>query len=249
MTIRNMKTNSSTPGNPSSLFRPRVGAVSARAAMAGVLAVLAAAPSARAGVTVPTLWTENGHSYQVVVVPDGIAWSDARDAAVASGGHLVTLTSEAENGFVHGLIAGEATAWVSIGTAPNQTTSGPWIGLFQAPGSAEPAGGWGWVTGEPLGFANWEINRPNDVGGIENFGQYFGVGVGNRAATWNDLNNRASDLVSLVAVNPRGYIVEFPAVPEPSTVASLLVAVTLTLRRRRPPGEAGTSRKSPTPSS
>ena len=62
-------------------------------------------------------------------------------AAAASGGYLVTLTSEAENGFVHGLIADEATAWVSSGIAPNQTTYGPWIGLFQAPGSAEPADG------------------------------------------------------------------------------------------------------------
>ena len=132
MTIRNMKTDSSTPGNPSSLFRPRVGAVSARAAMVGVLGVLAAAPSARAGVTMPTLWTENGHSYQVVVVPDGIVWSDARDAAAASGGHLVTLTSEAENGFVHGLIADEATAWVSSGIAPNQTlrSGGATVGPF-----------------------------------------------------------------------------------------------------------------------
>ena len=84
-----MKTDPITPANSSSLFRPRIGAVSARAAMAGVLGVLAAAPSARAGVTMPTLWTENGHSYQVVVVPDGIVWSDARDAAAASGGHLV----------------------------------------------------------------------------------------------------------------------------------------------------------------
>lgn len=217
--------------------------------MVGVLAVLAAAPTTWAGVTTPILWTENGHTYQVVVVPDGITWSAARDAAAASGGYLVTLTSEAENGFVHGLIADEATAWVSIGTAPNQTTSGPWIGLFQATGSAEPADGWGWVTGEPLGFANWEINRPNDVDGIEHFGQYFGVGVGNRAATWNDLPNRGSDLISLVATNPRGYIVEFPAVPEPSTAASLLAALTLTLLRRRRPGQAGSSRKSPTPSS
>jgi hypothetical protein len=217
--------------------------------MVGVLAVLAAAPTTWAGVTTPILWTENGHGYQVVVVPDGITWSAARDAAAASGGHLVTLNSEAENGFVHGLIADEATAWVSIGTAPNQSTSGPWIGLFQATGSAEPADGWGWVTGEPLMFANWEINRPNDVDGIEQFGQYFGVGVDNRAATWNDLPNRGSDLISIVATNPRGYIVEFPAVPEPSTAASLLAALTLTLLRRRRLGQAGTSRKFPTPSS
>ena len=230
-----MKIDSLAP-SPS---RPRALAGTAALSASAGLALLAAAPATRAGVTAPTLWTENGHAYEVVVVPDGITWSDARDAAAARGGHLVTLTSEAENQFVHGLIADEATAWVTIGTAPNESTSGPWIGLFQAPGSAEPADGWGWVTGEPLGFTQWEINRPNDVDGIEHFGQFFGVGVGNRAATWNDLPNRGSDLISIVASNPRGFIVEYPAVPEPTTAATLLAALTLTLRRRRPSETSG----------
>jgi acetyltransferase-like isoleucine patch superfamily enzyme len=46
----------------------------------------------------------NDHMYEVVVIPEGISWSDANAAALAKGGYLVTLTSEAENTFVKDIL-------------------------------------------------------------------------------------------------------------------------------------------------
>ncbi len=46
----------------------------------------------------------NGHLYEAVEAQLGISWTEARDAAISKGGYLVTLTSQAENDFVFGLI-------------------------------------------------------------------------------------------------------------------------------------------------
>ncbi len=51
----------------------------------------------------PMQWTAgNGHWYDVVWVDnvDTLLWQSARDMADQSGGHLVTLTTAAENAFV-----------------------------------------------------------------------------------------------------------------------------------------------------
>ena len=37
-----------------------------------------------------------------------------------------------------------------------------WIGLYQDPQGAEPAGGWTWVDGSPVTYSNWGINEPSD---------------------------------------------------------------------------------------
>lgn len=187
----------------------------------------------------PQEWSVNGHAYEVIGATEGITWEAARDAAIAKGGYLATITSKDENTFVHGLIATDASYWVTIGTAPNNSSSGPWLGLYQPAGSEEPAGGWTWVTGEPLSYANWTINRPNNVEGIEDYGQFFGLGIGNFADTWNDLPNQSTDLISIVAVNPRAYIVEYNGVPEPSAWTGLTTAGLClgAWRRRMRPGK------------
>src|SRR5438876_5687732 len=50
----------------------------------------------------PVFDSANGHWYQAVIAPGGIAWGDARTAAAALSyagypGHLVTITSGEEN--------------------------------------------------------------------------------------------------------------------------------------------------------
>jgi hypothetical protein len=52
---------------------------------------------------------------------------------------------------------------------------------------------------------------------------YLNAGVG--SGTWNDN--------SWVNTPPRGYLVEYPVVPEPSAAALMGVAAALLLRRRR----------------
>ena len=52
-------------------------------------------------------WNGNGHFYEVVEVPAGITWVDARAAAKAKGGDLASLATNEENRFVWSLIAGK----------------------------------------------------------------------------------------------------------------------------------------------
>ena len=52
----------------------------------------------------------NGHFYEAIAVPEGISWTDASEAANLKGGYLVTITSQAENDFVHDLI-NDAMYW------------------------------------------------------------------------------------------------------------------------------------------
>jgi len=58
-----------------------------------VLGVVQLASSSFA-VAQPVQWSENKHWYEAVLVgANGIAWTDARTAAVRRGGYLVTITS------------------------------------------------------------------------------------------------------------------------------------------------------------
>ncbi len=168
-------------------------------------------------------------TYQAVVVPEGITWEEAKQRAEASGGHLVVISSAEENAAVHGLIADNPEIWVNLDATmvmegeenPVQVSLGPWIGLYQLPGSSEPAEGWTWVTGETTDYNNWlsdvvvEDVEPNNLGDVEHFAHFFGQGLDNRADTWNDMANDV--VVDFAAAgievqgelhSPRGYIVE-----------------------------------------
>lgn len=122
--------------------------------------------SANAAFAQPSYDPATGHAYEVVY--SLMTFDQAKSYAeglVLQGetGHLVTITSPAEQDFV--------------------TSLGPpldaWIGGFQPPGSNEPDGGWTWITGEPWDYENWNTGEPNDSGG-EDCAQWW---TGN---TWND---------------------------------------------------------------
>lgn len=166
--------------------------------------------------------------YRAVVVPGGLSWEEAKRRAEADGSHLVTISSAEENAIVYNLIAENNDIWVNVDVTVAseenriQVSIGPWIGLYQPPGSAEPDGGWTWVTGEALDYENWSKqpdpaeSEPNDMGGVEHFGHSFGVGLNNWANTWNDIPNDAPVDFAEAGVEfvgdvqgPGGYIVEF----------------------------------------
>ena len=100
----------------------------------------------------------NGHSYYRST--GSMTWTDARQACLNMGGHLVTSTSLAENNFLFNL-------W------PNG-----WIGLTDE----VVEGQWRWVTGEPFSWANWNGGEPNNSNN-EDYIQFVGGGK------WNDLPN------------------------------------------------------------
>jgi hypothetical protein len=94
----------------------------------------------------------NGHAYDTVSSAQN--WATASMAAASMTwhgvpGYLATITSEAEHEFVRD----------AVGPCP-----ACWLGGIQEPGSAEPDGGWSWITGEAWGFTQWSENEPNNDG-------------------------------------------------------------------------------------
>jgi len=165
----------------------------------------------------------NGHKYEVVLVDGGISWEQARDAAIARGGHLATISSAAENDFVFNL-AKDASYWAPY--APYNVTGGPWLGGYRAAGQSDPASGWTWVTGEPWTYQGWAPGAPNNLG--ENYLQFFTGGSLIPSSGWNDA---FLDTAVVAGVSNVSYVVEYD-VPEPATI-SLLVLAGLGLLNKR----------------
>ena len=138
----------------------------------------------------PVRWVSNGHWYDVVDAP-AINWFEANAVANAKQfnglkGHLVTITSAAENKFI-------------VDTFRADIIRYRWIGGFQAENAPEPNGGWTWVTGEFWQYNFWAAGQPDNFGGIENalilaFGE---------SSLWNDLN------ASNNGVWIQGYVIEY----------------------------------------
>jgi hypothetical protein len=92
----------------------------------------------------------NGNYFELVLPStpaDNYSWTAARDAAAAmsfegSAGHLATVTSSAENDFLHDHFASQLYD-SGIGTT-NSTYA--WIGLF----APTPTSNFEWITGEPF---------------------------------------------------------------------------------------------------
>lgn len=158
-----------------------------------------------AGAT-PIQWTTgdgaNNHLYDVISTNAYISWESASAAATLSGWHLVTITTSFEDRFVATLLSNQKSTRAEY----------YWLGGYQPAGSAEPAGGWSWVTGEAWSYTNWTAGNPNNGGGgaVQNYLHYWPEGLWQ----WDDMDNR-----SIMT----GYVVEMTPVPEPSTL--LLVGV------------------------
>lgn len=118
----------------------------------------------------PLQWPEgdggNGNHY--TFFESGVTWQEARTLAALMShqgvsGHLVTISSAAENDFVVGLV-------------PDGTET--WIGL----NDIEAEGEFTWTTGEPLEFTQWTDGEPNNFGLGED-----AVTLNGTSGEWNDL--------------------------------------------------------------
>lgn len=143
----------------------------------------------------PVLWLANGHYY--AVVRQSLHWNAARTAAEnlrfrGSPGHLVTITSKAENDFlsVNLLFANVNRYWIGL------TDEGT-------------EGNFRWVTGEPLTYTNWSGNNPDNALNSEHYGEIAENPQNN--ALWNDI-------WETYGVN--GYLVEFEGPFVPGGVAT-----------------------------
>src|SRR5690606_3267065 len=170
-------------------------------ALAGVALLPAVCPAQSHAFAHPDGTT---HWYRVVAVPEGITWGAAHRRAAEDGGHLATLTSNAEHDFVAGLL-GDPSVWsVESGTGRRH---GPWLGGVQPSGSVEPDGGFRWVEPEPFTFTAWTEGQPDDEGGADRV--CFGGDRGQAVTTWADCPS--GTLLT-------GYVVEFSGPTVPRTV-------------------------------
>ena len=90
-----------------------------------------------------------------------MTWQDAQAYCEDIGGHLVTITSQAEQDFVYtSLVEKYGVAMIGLNDAASEGT-------------------WEWVTGEPFSYANWDGGEPNNQGDED----YVFI---NANGSWND---------------------------------------------------------------
>lgn len=160
----------------------------------------------------PVVWSGNGHYYEIVL--QNGTWSAARTAAesrtwLGVSGHLVSITSAAENQFLTTTFGGSSLDL-------------KWTGGFQPAGSPEPGGGWTWTTGEAFSFNGWSPGEPNNVGGSENV-IVFAHALQSWGKPWSDFNGSGS---------LTGFVVEYP-VPGPGALPAAGIAAVWCSRRSR----------------
>lgn len=115
----------------------------------------------------------NGHFY--ALTPAAQTWVEAEALAVSLGGHLVSITSQAEQDFVAQTFLAGVNArnihWIGVN---DQLVEGQYV----------------WSSGEAIGFTRWQSGEPNNFRGVEDYGTinwHFGHGIGGGTfASWND---------------------------------------------------------------
>ena len=137
--------------------------------------------------------THNGHSYYVST-SSNYRWTQARDAAVAAGGHLVSINNAAENSYVKSII-------------PSYCHRGEvWIGY----NDMAVEGTFEWVNGDMTSYANWKPGEPNNQGtghcgyGCNNNHQGDHVIMKKHQGRWLDRKNceRNNFVMEIPCANP-----------------------------------------------
>ncbi len=119
----------------------------------------------------------NGHLY---VTLRGISWFDAETLAVELSGHLASITSPAEQDFIHShILDGDdaaSTFWIGL---TDEASEGTFI----------------WTSGEPVSYTGWDAGEPNNSGNEDWVHiNYFATPRG-RIGTWNDSARGADNAI------------------------------------------------------
>jgi stigma-specific protein Stig1 len=140
------------------------------------------------GAAVP--YSGTGHFYEFVM--DSLTWTDAETAAAARSylglsGYLATITSAGENAFVLQKASGDGWLGASTNGMDGFPRTWYWVTGPEAGESffSNTGPGQGTTSGMNIPYANWNGGEPNDSGGAETVGEFYGNG--GTSGFWNDL--------------------------------------------------------------
>ena len=106
-------------------------------------------------------------------------------------GHPVTINSPDENQFLFELSLSKPGFWFD----EDGQASGPQIGLIQAEGSREPAGGWQWINGEAVTYTAWKPRGPDNWGGNQSVAQFRTVDGVQPSPNWDDIGGERESFI------------------------------------------------------
>ncbi len=110
------------------------------------------------------------------------SWTEAKEWCESQGGHLVTIQDETE--------------WNTVKTLLSQNGAYPvWLGAESTSGT------WKWVTGETMGFSDWEESQPDNANGLEHYLGTHNYDRNYDCYKWNDYLNSGTRV--------GGFICEF----------------------------------------
>lgn len=152
----------------------------------------------------PVQWVANGHWYWRVEAP-GLGWSGARAVAESMAfhgarGHLVSISGEAENGFL--------AAHPGLGNNRRDVIDGFWIGAYRPAAATNILSGWQWTTGELFRYSDWYFTEPTRPPQDADYQAYLGRPFGPSGYDWSMVD-------SAQQATRRGYLVEFDTDPDP----------------------------------
>jgi uncharacterized repeat protein (TIGR03803 family) len=135
----------------------------------------------------------NGHLYFFLGTG---SWVEAEAAALSIGGHLATVRSQAENDWIY----------ATFGNFQG-TSSSVLIGLYDtdpldnSTNRVVRQGEFAWISGEPVTYANWWTNEPDNAGDL---GEFYGMiwgGFGSAdCGYWNDISDDQGILNGLAEI-------------------------------------------------
>ncbi|MDO4904360.1 MAG: hypothetical protein Q4A16_02220 [Lautropia sp.] len=114
--------------------------------------------------------TDKMAAYEVIESDTGMSWEEAKNAAAALGGRLLTIESDEEREWLTTNLSSK------LGETPqslHDLSHGSWIGLVQTNDAAAPDAGWHWYESshqfkpqdwDNLGLSVDGIKMPNDLG-------------------------------------------------------------------------------------
>ncbi|MBQ7150831.1 MAG: hypothetical protein IJR94_01075 [Synergistaceae bacterium] len=142
---------------------------------------------------VTKVYNWNRHRYRIY--SDDLTWDDAKARCERLGGHLLTITSDAEQNYIENVIKNSSADCESY-----------WIGA-----KANESGWWEWITQEVFEkqYANFSGGQADGDG---NYLQIYGVQDNYTLGTWDDVPQAAS--------TKRGFICEWDLEQEEIRAAS-----------------------------